>query len=95
MYSKDHWKILYKYVFLNLYGDIKQYIDFDKLPDDVKAKLFIKRQSKALLSFWEKSITKGNAKVVGSKIKELTASKLSNAEKKNVALFFEKYGEWL
>ena len=76
-------------------GDIKQYIDFDKLPDDVRAKLFIKRQSKALLPFWETCITKDNAKAVGDKIKELMALKLSKAETKNANLFFEKYADIL
>lgn len=76
-------------------GDIKQYIDFDKLPDDVKATLFVRKQSKALLPFWEKSITKDNAKAIGDRIKELMAAKLSGTEKKNAAMFFEKYEEWL
>ena len=76
-------------------GDIKQYIDFDKLTDDVKAKLFIKRQSKSLVQFWEKSITKNNAKAIGEEIKELMKTKLSPKEKKNAELFFDQYGEWM
>ena len=74
-------------------GDIKQYIDFDKLTDDVKAKLFVTRQSKSLAPFWESSINKMNAKVVGEKIKELQKTKLSTKEKKNAELFFEKFGD--
>ena len=73
-------------------GDIKQYIDLDKLSNEIKAKMFIKRQSKSLDSFWEKSINKGNAKAIGEKINELKATKLSAKEKKNADTFFEKYG---
>jgi hypothetical protein len=76
-------------------GDIKQYIDLDKLSDDMKAKLYIKRQSKSLDPFWEKSINKDNAKGVGEKIKELKETKLSAKEKKNAELFFEKYADFL
>ncbi|MBP5529451.1 MAG: leucine-rich repeat protein [Lachnospiraceae bacterium] len=73
-------------------GDIKQYINLDKMSDDMKAKMFIKRQSKALDPFWEKSINKDNAKAIGEKINELKATKLSAKEKKNADMFFEKYG---
>lgn len=73
-------------------GDIKQYINLDKLSDDMKAKLYIKRQSKSLDPFWEKSVNKGNAKAIGEKINELKATKLSAKEKKNADMFFEKYG---
>ena len=59
---------------------------------DLKAKLFIKRQSKSLDPFWEKSINKDNAKAVGEKIKELKETKLSAKEKKNADMFFEKFG---
>ena len=76
-------------------GDIKQYIDLDRLPDDVKAKLFIKRQSKFLAKFWEKSITKNNAKEIAKAIEKLKATKLPAKEKKNAELFFKQYGELL
>jgi len=74
-------------------GDIKQYIDLDRLPDDMKAKLFIKRQSKSLAQFWEKSITKDNAKAIAKKIEELKATKLPAKEKKNAELFLKQYGK--
>ena len=73
-------------------GDIKQYIDLDKVPDDIKARLFIKRQSKSLQPFWEQSINKDNVKAIGEKIKELQQTKLSSKEKKNAEMFFEKFG---
>ena len=76
-------------------GDIKQYIDLDKVPDDVKAKLFIRRQSKSLLPFWEDNINKGNAKAIGEKLKELQQTKLTAKEKKNADIFFEKYKDLL
>ncbi len=74
-------------------GDIKQYIDLDRLPDDMKAKLFIKRQSKSLSQFWKKSITKDNAKAIAKKIEELKATKLPAKEKKNAELFLKQYGK--
>ena len=76
-------------------GDIKQYIDLDRLPDEVKAELFIKRQSKSLAKFWDESITKDNAKAIGRMIAELKATKLPAKEKKNAELFFTKYGNLL
>ena len=76
-------------------GDIKQYIDLDRLPDDVKAKLFIKRQSKSLAKFWEKSITKDNAKAIAKAIEKLMATKIPAKEKKNANLFFKQYEELL
>ncbi|MBO4653328.1 MAG: leucine-rich repeat protein [Lachnospiraceae bacterium] len=76
-------------------GDIKQYIDLNRLPDEVKALLFVKRQSKSLVSFWEKSITKDNVEAIADKINELKATKLSAKEKKTAKLFFEQYGALL
>ena len=76
-------------------GDIKQYIDLDRLSDEMKALLYIKRQSKSLAPFWEKSITKGNVKAIANKIDELSKTKLSSKEKKNAKQFFEKYSSWL
>ena len=76
-------------------GDIKQYIDLDRLPDEVKAKLFIKRQGKSLAKFWETGITKDNVKAIAKKIEELKATKLPAKEKKNAEMFFKQYGNWL
>ena len=55
--------------------------------------MFIKRYSKSLLPFWEKSITNDNAKGIADKINELKGTKLSVKEKKNAELFFEKFGD--
>ena len=76
-------------------GDIKQYIDLERMPDNLKALLYIRRQCKALAPFWEKSITKKNVKAIAKEIEKLNKTKLRPIEKKNAKLFFEKYKEWL
>lgn len=76
-------------------GDIKQYIDLERIPDNLKALLYIRRQCKALAPYWEKSITKKNVKAIAKEIEKLNKTKLRPIEKKNAKLFFEKYKEWL
>ncbi len=73
-------------------GDIKQYIDFDKLPEGIQALMFVKRQSKSLASYYQKYITVNNARTISNYITELTKTKLSAKEKKNAELFFTQYG---
>lgn len=76
-------------------GDIKQYIDLDRMPDNLKALLYIRRQCKSLVPFWEKSITKDNVKAISKEIDILSKTKLRPQEKKNAKQFFEKYKDWL
>ena len=73
-------------------GDIKQYIDFNRLPENIQAYLFVKRQSKSLASYYQKSINESNAVAIGNHITELMKTKLSAKEKKNAELFFTQYG---